>query len=79
MEARLKIKRHEFEPAIELMQQFLEASPDFAEAHYLLGVAYMGIHKNMKALNSFSKALELNPDDKRSALKVDSLSTTDWP
>lgn len=78
-EARLKIKQHKFEPAIELIQQFLEVSPDFSEAHYLLGVAYMAIHKNMKALNSFTKALELNPDDKRSALKVDSLSTTDWP
>ena len=78
-EARLRIKRHEFEPARDLIKQFLNASPDFAEAHYLLGVAYMGMHKNMKALNSFSKALELNPDDKRSALKVDSLSTTDWP
>ena len=78
-EARLKIKQHEFEPAIELIQQFLEVSPDFSEAHYLLGVAYMALHKNMKALSSFTKALELNPDDKRSALKIDSLSTTDWP
>ena len=78
-EARLKIYRHEFEPAIELIQEFLEVSPEFSEAHYLLGVAYMAIHKNMKALNSFSKALKLNPDDKRSSLKVESLSTTDWP
>ena len=78
-EAQLRIKRHEFEPAIELLCHVLENSPTFAEAHYLLGVCYMGVHKNMKALGSFKKALKLNPSDKRSSLKIDNLSCTDWP
>lgn len=78
-EAQLKIKRHEFEPAVELLQQFLEVSPDFAEAYHLLGVAYKGLYKNMKALSAFRKALELNPADKRSSLEAANLSSTDWP
>jgi tetratricopeptide (TPR) repeat protein len=78
-EAQLKVKRHEFETAIELLEDFLKVSPEFAEAHYLLGLAYMGLYKNMKALSCFRKAVELNPDDKRSAIEVSKLSTTDWP
>ena len=74
LEAQLRIKKRAFEPAAELLQEFLEDSPDFAEAHHLLGVAYMGLHKNMKALRSFSRALELDPDDKRSARAVDRLT-----
>jgi len=78
-EAQLKIKRHEFEPAIELLKDFLEVSPDFAEAHYLLGEAHMGLYRNIEALGFYRKALELNPADRRSALKVSTLSSTDWP
>jgi len=78
-EAQLKIKKHAFQPAIELLEDFLKVSPDFAEVHFLLGEAYMGLYKNMEALSYFRKALKLNPADKRSSLKVDSLSTIDWP
>ncbi len=78
-EAQLKVKQHEFDSAIKLLEDFLNVSPDFAEAHHLLGVAYMGIHKNLKALGFFRKALELNPVDKRSSIMVDTLSDTDWP
>ncbi len=78
-EAQLKVKRHEFESAIELLEQFKELSPDFPEVHHLLGTAYMALHKNMKALGFFRKAVELNPADKRSATEVSKLSTTDWP
>ena len=74
LEGQLRIKKRAFEPAAELLKEFLEDSPDFAEAHHLLGVAYMGLHKNMKALRSFSRALELDPDDKRSARAVDRLT-----
>ncbi|MBI9105987.1 MAG: tetratricopeptide repeat protein [Spirochaetales bacterium] len=79
IEAQLKVKRHEFETAIELLLQFLEVSPEFAEAHHLLGAAYMGLYQNMKALRCFRKAVELNPADKRSAMEISRLSTTDWP
>lgn len=74
LEAQLRIKKRAFDPAVELLQEFLEDSPDFAEAHHMLGVAYMGLHKNMKALCAFSKALELDPEDKRSARAVDRLT-----
>ncbi len=78
-EAQLKVKRHEFESAIELLESFLEVAPEFAEAHYLLGLSHMGLYQNMKALSYFRKAVELNPEDKRSAMEVSRLSTTDWP
>jgi len=78
-EAQLKVKRHEFKSAIGLLEQFLEVTPEFAEAHHLLGVAHMGLHENMKALSYFRKAVELNPEDKRSAIEVSKLATTDWP
>ena len=74
LEAQLRIKKRAFEPAATLLQEFLESSPDFAEAHHMLGVAYMGLHKNTMALRSFSRALELDPDDKRCARAVDRLT-----
>ena len=74
LEAQLRIKKRAFEPAVELLQDFLGSSPDTAEAHHMLGVALMGLHKNMEALHSFSRALELAPDDERSARAVDRLT-----
>jgi tetratricopeptide (TPR) repeat protein len=74
LEAQLRIKKRAFEPAVELLQEFLEVSPDIAEAHHMLGVAYMGLHKNMKALRAFSRAVELDPDDKPSARAIDRLT-----
>lgn len=74
LEAQLRIKKRTFEPVVELLQEFLEVSPDFAEAHHMLGVAYMGLHQNTTALRSFTKAVELDPNDKKSALEIDRLT-----
>lgn len=74
LEAQLRVKKQAYSEAVSLLEQFLAVSPDFAEAHYLLGSSLMGLHENTKALRSFSRALELDPDDKRSAMKLERLT-----
>ena len=61
--AQLYMKRNEHKKALALLQELLVLSPDFAEAHYLLGLAYGGLYKNFDAIRCFRKALELNPGD----------------
>ncbi len=47
--------------AIEKFEQAVRLSPDSAEAHFSLGVAYEGMAKFGDALSSYKKALEIIP------------------
>jgi tetratricopeptide (TPR) repeat protein len=69
--AQLYMKRNEHKKALALLQELLVLSPDFAEAHYLLGLAYGGLYKNFDAIRCFRKALELNPSDKRAQTELE--------
>jgi tetratricopeptide (TPR) repeat protein len=65
------MKRNEHAKALELLEELLDMSPDFAEAHFLIGRAYTGLYKNIEAIKSFRKAVELNPDDKRAKMMLE--------
>ena len=63
--AQLHLRRKEQEKAVDLLEKLLKVTPDFAEVHYLLGLAYSELHKNAEAIRKFRDVLTLDPDDKR--------------
>jgi len=69
--AQLLMKRNEHKKALELLQELLTLTPDFAEVHFLIGQAYAGMYKNFEAIQSFRKTLELNPEDKRAKMALE--------
>lgn len=77
--AQLKIKRKEYQEALQLLQELADTTPDFAEVHYMLGIAHQGVHNNTDAIKCFRKALELNPEDERSKTKLTLLTEVEWP
>lgn len=76
--AQLLMKRNRHAEALTLLQELLELTPDFAEVHYLVGQSYAGMFRNMEAIQSFRKTLELNPDDSRAQMSLEQY-TTDSP
>ena len=54
-----------------MLQKLLKVTPDFAEVHYLIGVAYSELHKNAEAIQKFRDVLKLDPDDKRAKNAMD--------
>lgn len=71
--AQLRMRRNEPEEALRLLQELLAVSPEFAEVHYLMGMVYESMHKNIEAIQCFRKTIELNPDDKRARLEYERL------
>ena len=47
--------------SIQLLEELIEAGRAYADAHQLLGLAYHMIGRSERALESFDRALELNP------------------
>jgi len=77
--AQLKIKRKKYTEALELLRELADATPHFAEVHYLLGVAHYGMHNNTEAIKSLQTALEMNPEDERARTKLTLLTDVEWP
>ena len=69
--AQLYMKRNEHAKALPLLQELVTMSPNFAEALFLIGEAYAGLYKNFEAIQSFRRAVELNPGDKRAKMMLD--------
>lgn len=76
--AQLKIKEQKFAEGIEVLSELLAGSPEFSEAHYMLGHCYYGLHKNQEAIAAYRKALALSPDDQRIKTKLTLLTEMDW-
>jgi tetratricopeptide (TPR) repeat protein len=77
--AQLKLKQNKHQEALELLEELLRATPHLAEAHYLKGMVFMGLHRNMDAIGSFRKTLELNPNDKRARGNLEMLTEVPEP
>ena len=77
--AQLKIKRKEFSEALELLNDLVEQTPQFAEVHYMLGTVHYGLHDNTEAIKCFQRALDINPADERSKTKLTLLTDVQWP
>ncbi len=71
--AQLRMRRNEHEEALRLLKELLAVSPDFAEVHYMMGMVYESMHKNIEAIQCFRKTIELNPNDKRARLEYERL------
>jgi len=65
------MKRNEHAKALELLEELVDMSPGFAEAHFLIGQAYAGLYKNIEAITNFRTAVELNSHDKRAKMTLD--------
>jgi tetratricopeptide (TPR) repeat protein len=77
--AQLKLKQGKYPEALELLEELLRATPNLSEAHYLKGMAFMGMHKNMEAIGCFRKTLEHNPEDKRARGNLEMLTEVPEP
>ena len=77
--AQLKLKHNKYQEALELLDELLKATPNLAEVHYLKGMVFMGLHRNMDAIGSFRKTLQINPGDKRSSANLEMLTEVPEP
>jgi tetratricopeptide (TPR) repeat protein len=77
--AQLKLKQNKHAEALALLEELLKATPHLAEARYLEGMVYMGMHKNVEAAGCFRKTLELNPNDKRARGNLEMLTEVPEP
>ena len=77
--AQLKLKHNRHKEALELLEELLRATPHLAEAHYLKGMVFMGMHRNMDAIGAFRATLELNPNDKRARGNLEMLTEVPEP
>ena len=59
---RLVLARHQVPEAVTTLQQVIKEVPNFAPAHYYLGLAYLRQEHVQLAKDAFAKVLELAPD-----------------
>jgi len=59
--AKMALRQRQSNEAISQLQDAIEQQPDSAEAHYLLGKAYLMQGKADQAIQAFQDALRLNP------------------
>ncbi len=60
-----------FRQASELFQKAVQLNPNYADAHYGLGLALFDQGRWQEAIQSFEQALKLNSKDKEAAAKLD--------
>jgi Tfp pilus assembly protein PilF len=59
--------RKDYEGAVEVLSQAVQAHPDSADAQYLLGESYLQTKKGSKAVVHLNEALRLDPVGKADA------------
>lgn len=59
----------------ELLQTIIQEEPQFADAHFVLGLLYKETGMASRAVTLFKKALELKPDHKHAQVELKELST----
>lgn len=58
----IALQRHDYDKAIAQLQPYIQSNPDEPEAHYLLGLAYLGKHQPDDAIPEFQQAAKLDPN-----------------
>ena len=59
----------------ELLQTIIQEDPQFADAHFVLGLLYKESGMSSRALTLFKKALELKPEHKQAQVELKELQT----
>ncbi len=77
--ALLKMKHQKYQESLTHLDELLKATPNLAEVHFMKGTVYMGMHRNLEAIASFRKALELNPRDLRAKASLELLTEVPEP
>ncbi len=72
--ANIRLRSNRFAEALELLDELLALTPNLAEVHYLKGMVFMGMHRNMEAIACFRRTLELNPADARARGNLEMLT-----
>ena len=55
-------EKGKLEEAVKLYKQAIELAPEFPEAEYQLGAAFLALNKDAEAEKAFRRALEIKPD-----------------
>ncbi|HPR63056.1 MAG TPA: tetratricopeptide repeat protein [Thermoanaerobaculia bacterium] len=66
-------QRGDYEQAIVFFQEVVDQAPDQYQGHQMLGLCYLKLKQNDKALQSLKKAFSLNPSDANLALTLSNL------
>jgi tetratricopeptide (TPR) repeat protein len=77
--AQLLTKRRDFAGAAAILEALAARDPALAEAHKLLGQAYLGMHRTMAAIQSFRRSLALDPADDTARAALDDLTSVQEP
>ena len=64
---KVRLARKDYEGAVEVLSQAVEAHPDSADAQYYLGESYLQVKKGSKAAVHLNEALRLDPIGKADA------------
>lgn len=59
----IRLKEEHFEEALKLYQEALAIYPDYARAHYNIGVVFEKTGAKEKAVDSFQKSIAIEPED----------------
>jgi hypothetical protein len=62
--------------AEETLLSVIHESPDFAEAHVVLGEVYLGMRQRARAIASFRRALEADPENAEAAAQLDAMGAS---
>jgi tetratricopeptide (TPR) repeat protein len=61
-DARIRLARKNLDDAISILQGVVKDEPQFAGAHYFLGVAFLQKHQPTQARSAFAEAVKVNPN-----------------
>lgn len=67
------MQQHDYDSAIDILEQFTETNPNDIKAQSLLGLAYEMNHQRDKAIAAYEKALTLDPNQQALKNKLEQL------
>ena len=77
--AQLLMKRRDFPGAAAFLEGLVARDPELAEARFLLGQAYRGMHLTIEAIQSYRASLALDPANARAQAALDELTGVQEP
>ncbi len=66
-------KKGNYYMAVKYLEKLTVLQPESESAYYNLGLAYIKLDKNDKAMSQFQQVIQLNPDHKKANMKIDEI------